>query len=133
MLDPSDTLPHTLVPVALAVEVIWGRVYDDGKPAPETKERLLNSIASTLSVTGRLYEYVDDAKPRALSPADIKGGVFKGGGKELHFSDGRPARRHLAVPTDDVPAAIQMERRKLLGAAQAMAEASLWSVAAPRG
>lgn len=112
MLRPADTLPHTLVPVALAVEVVWTRVYDDGKPAADAKERLLDSIASTLAVTGRLYEYVGDAKPRALSRADIRGGVFKGGGRELHFADGRPPRRHLAVPTDDVPAVIQAERQK---------------------
>lgn len=115
MLKPSDTLPHTLVPVALAVEVVWSRVYDAGKPTADAKERLLDSIASTLSVTGRLYEYVGDAKPRALKPAEIRGGVFKGGGKELHFTDGRAPLRHLAVPTDDVPHVIRAERRKQIG------------------
>ena len=115
MFKPSDTLPHTLVPLALAVQVIWSRVYEGGAPAGDAKERLLDSIASTLCVTGRLYEYVGEARPRRLSPTEIRGGTFQGGGRELHFADGRPPRRHLAVPSDDVPIAIEVERRRLIG------------------
>lgn len=119
MFKPSDTLPHTLVPLALAVQVIWTRVYEGGAPIGEAKEKLLDSIASTLCVTGRLYEYVGEARPRRLSPAEIRGGTFQGGGRELHFADGRPSRRHLAVPSDDVPVAIDVERRKLTAARRA--------------
>jgi hypothetical protein len=120
MFDPSITLPHTLVPLALAVHVVWSRIYESGGGgAGEAKERLLNSIASKLAAKGTVYEYGADARarPRAISPNEIEGGVFRGAGKELCFDDGRPTRRHLAIPADDVTAAIDaLQREALLGA-----------------
>ena len=119
MFDPSITLPHTLVPLALAVHVVWSRIYESGGGAGDAKERLLNSIASKLAAKGTVYEYGADARarPRAISPSEIEGGVFRGAGKELCFEDGRPTRRHLAIPADDVTAAIDaLQREALLGA-----------------
>lgn len=119
MFDPSITLPHTLVPLALAVHVVWSRIYESGGGAGDAKERLLNSIASKLAAKGTVYEYGADARarPRAISPSEIEGGVFRGAGKELCFADGRPTRRHLAIPADDVTAAIDaLQREALLGA-----------------
>lgn len=112
MLNPAITLPHTLVPVALAVQVIWSRVYPGSSPTSRAGESLLNSFAATLAKVGTLYEYLDGAKPSALARAQVLGGEFRGGGRELHFDDGRAPRRHLAVPADDVPKAIEAVRRQ---------------------
>jgi hypothetical protein len=119
MFDPSITLPHTLVPLALAVHVVWSRIYEDGGGTGDAKERLLNSIASKLAAKGTVYEYGADARarPRAISPSEIEGGIFRGAGKVLYFTDGRATRRHLAIPADDVTAAIDaLQHEALLGA-----------------
>jgi hypothetical protein len=100
---------HSLVPLKLAAELVWARVYE-GRPSPgAAKEELLNSIASTLSLLTAIYEYEPASGSRGvreLSRGALEGGIFIGGAEELQFSDGRPPRRFLAIAADDISKAI---------------------------
>ena len=92
----------------VAVKLVWAKVYEGSTPL-ERKEEVLNSLANTFSVTSPVYEYHTGAQitPRALSKRELEGGMFREGGRELHFIDGRRPRRNLAVTTDEVSATIQ--------------------------
>jgi hypothetical protein len=52
----SLRLPHSLVPLNLAAEHIRRAVYAD-RPGLIDKDQLLDSIATTISVVARIYEY----------------------------------------------------------------------------
>ena len=95
----------------VAVKLVWAKVYEEST-ALERKEEVLNSLANTFSVSSPIYEYHTGAQipPRALSKGELEGGTFRGGGRELHFIDGRQPRRNLAVTTDEVSATIEALR-----------------------
>ena len=62
-----------------------------------------NRIATFIAGTVPIYEYADDPsqRPRLLIKSNSDG-LFRHGGRELHYLDGRPAKRHLAISADDV-------------------------------
>jgi hypothetical protein len=67
-------------------------------------------------VVAAIYEYevTDSHKAaRRLSHPELQGGMFKGGGRELRFIDGRPARRSLAVAAEDIAATIEALKNAL--------------------
>ena len=98
-----------MVPLALAVQVIWAKVYERRHNVGQAKEQLLNSLAGMLLAMVTVYEYTPDseAAPRIVPAKQLSGGMFKGGGKELRFLDGRPPRRNLAVAADEVTIVIE--------------------------
>ena len=105
----TDTsLIRKLVPLDVAVKLVWSKVYEGKTPAAR-KEEILDSLATTFSVSSTLYEYHTGGQipPRALDQHELDGGLFKGGGRELHFSDGRQPRRNLAVMPEEISAAIE--------------------------
>jgi hypothetical protein len=111
-IDKSD--PHSLIPLKLAAELVWNRFYESRASAPVWREPMLNSIAATISAMGDIYEYSPtDSKSsvRVLSRIEMEGGVFKHGGDELHFIDGRPSRYSLAVRAELVSATIEVLTR----------------------
>jgi hypothetical protein len=105
-----------LIPLELAVALIWDRVYQ-GHVAVDDKERWLDSIAATLSSTSDMFQQDgrSDVPARALSRQEVEGGMFRGGGKELRFLDGRPARIKLAVTADDVARTVVALKAAFLG------------------
>jgi hypothetical protein len=113
--DDSQSLAHSLMPINLAAELVWARVYQASGAPTQPKEDVLNSIATTLSVLGEIYEY--DANPkramRRLSRSEIEGGRFTGGARELQFIDGRPPRRYLGVRAEDVATTIVALKREI--------------------
>ena len=110
-LTDSDRLAHTLLPLKLAAELVFNKVYE-GRTNME-RGPLLDSIASTLSVLSPIYEYHPDPAqpPRLLTRLEIEGGMFKGGAQELRFIDGRPPLYSLAVSADDLSATIDALQR----------------------
>ena len=106
----------SLIPLELAVSLIWDRVYQD-HVAVDDKERWLDSIASTISATSPMFQQDgrSDVPARALSRHEVEGGMFRGGGKELHFLDGRATRTELAVSADDVAKTIVALKQAFLG------------------
>ena len=97
-------LPHSLIPLALAVIVVRFRVYGQGRITDQGPAGDLNMLANFIAGAVPLYEYFDDSStlPRALTRASLEGGVFREGGKELRFPDGRPAMHLLAINAADV-------------------------------
>jgi hypothetical protein len=101
--DDSD-LPHTLIPLTLAVLLVRQRVYADRQITNEGRVGDLNMVANFIAGAVPLYEYFSDLSklPRALERAALDGGIFREGGRELRFLDGRPAKCFLAVIDTDV-------------------------------
>jgi hypothetical protein len=95
-------LPHTLVPLALAVSVVRSRVAAVAGADPDAVATL---IASAVPV----FEYWDTPLRLPQPLANIlREGVFRDAGRELHFVDGRPTKYRLAVRAADVDCVIEM-------------------------
>ena len=100
----NDTLPHTLIPIGLALLDIRHAFYGDlNAPEPESID---NFVAATIPI----YEYVpnNEGTARAIRRPELNGGLFRRNGTELYFLDGRPARSTLAVNADDVRCVVEM-------------------------
>jgi len=106
MANPGDheDVPHTLIPLGLAVGLIRSKVYDDGKTTGQGHGDDLSALASFVAATVPIYEYATDPSkaPRALLRSELEGGMFRDRAKELRFIDGRATKRFLAVNALDV-------------------------------
>ena len=106
MANPGDheDVPHTLIPLGLAVGLIHSKVYAVGKLTDPGPARDLNALASSIAAIVPIYEYATDPSkaPRALLRSELKEGLFRDGGKELRFIDGRATKRYLALNALDV-------------------------------
>jgi hypothetical protein len=111
MSDHAGTERHSLVPLDLAAEVIRQNIYTD-RLSSLSRQELLDSIATTISVVATIYEYKPDghSAARPLSRLELNEGMFKGGAKELRFIDGRAPRRCLAVNSADIADTIEALR-----------------------
>ena len=111
---PLDEPATNLVPLRLATELIWRRIYGQ-RTSAAAKDIRLNRIARTLLTTGAVYQYNPqynaraDATARRLSGIELRDAVVRNGGEEIRFLDGRPPKRLLAVLREDVQAAIGAE------------------------
>jgi len=88
-----------LLPLPLAALAVYGRVYERyGRSAAPLEERL---DALAYAIAGEVDLYAPEpARPCAIhrvAPDDLLTGIFRRGGAELHFRDGRAAVTHLAV------------------------------------
>ena len=112
-------LPHSLVPLALAVSVVRSKL-----PGAAGADAVATLIASAVPV----FEYWDSPRrlPRPL-PNALREGVFWDGGRELRFVDGRPTKYRLAVQVQDVDCVLEMLMHPERGAAELLAKASLVS------
>ena len=77
--------------------------------APADVDSDPDAIASFIAAVVPLYEYSESSSvsARLLTQCNPKG-LFRNGGRELHFLDGSPAKRCLAVQVDDVGCVIAM-------------------------
>lgn len=106
MANPGDheDVPHTLIPLGLAVGLVRSKVYAERRLTGQGLKADLNVLASFIAGTVPVYEYATDPSkaPRALRRSELEGGMFRDGGKELFFIDGRATKRYLAVNAVDV-------------------------------
>jgi len=108
MADPGDheDVPHTLIPLGLAVGLIRSKVYAEGKSTGRDPGHTvdLNALAAFAAATVPVYEYATNPSkaPRALLPSELECGMFRDGGKELRFIDGRATKCYLALNALDV-------------------------------
>lgn len=104
------------MPLKLAAEAVYQRVYEGRAPGTSRREDILNSIASILAVLADIYEYELDPHrtPRFISSDVIGAGIFRGGAQELHFIDGRPPLRLLAVAPEAVSRTVDALKRAAL-------------------
>ena len=96
-----DDVPHTLIPLPLAVGLIRAKVYGERAGLQHGQ---LDALAAFVAGTVLLYEFAADPSrpPHPLTSDEIEGGLFREGGRELRYLDGRAARRNLAVNAIDV-------------------------------
>ena len=105
-MDPADRLAHALVPMSLAVTLVRAKSQ---RLRPSAASSDLDSIATFIAATVPIYEYSDDPSvpPRMLLDC-LSGGLFRNGGRELHFLDGRSTITLVAVQAEDVARVIAM-------------------------
>ena len=75
----NDNLPHTLLPISLALVTIRYEVYGDlTAPPPE-------SIANFVAATVPVYEYLpnNEGTVRPIRRPELEGGMFRRNGTEL--------------------------------------------------
>jgi len=98
------------MPLSLAVILVREKLYckvharaDEADPnAPDS-----NALAALIAAAVPLYECADDpAVPPRIMSIDPSKGRFRNDGRELHFPDGTPAKRRLAVQADELAAMI---------------------------
>jgi len=100
----DDTgLPHSLIPLTLAVTLLRHKVYGDRQITDQGLVGDLNMLANFIACAVPVYEYFSDSSepPVLLGKAALEGGIFREGGGELRFLDGRPAKRLLALSVTD--------------------------------
>jgi hypothetical protein len=108
-----DATPHTLIPLTLAVGLVRHKGgYAERQVTEQGRDGDFNMLAGFIAATVTLYEYSTDAStaPRALKKAELEGGMFRNGAKELRFIDGRATKRCLAVNATDVECILALLR-----------------------
>lgn len=113
LLEEHDDVPHTLIPLSLAVGLVRHKGgYAERQVTEQGREGDFNMLAGFIAATVPLYEYSTDAStaPRALRKAELEGGMFRNGAKELRFIDGRATKRCLAVNATDVECILALLR-----------------------
>jgi hypothetical protein len=108
--SPGDheDVPHTLLPLTLAVGLVRNKAYADRSLTNQGREGDFNMLAGFIASTVLVYEYsLDPSKPpRPLRAPELEGGFFRAGAKELQFIDGRPTLHHLAVNATDLESVV---------------------------
>ena len=95
---------HGLLALPLAIVVLREKVCR-AQPSTENRQADANALAALIAGAIRLYECAEDpAAPPRLVRHDPRKGSFRDGGRELHFFDGTPAKRRLAVQADELGA-----------------------------
>jgi hypothetical protein len=96
-----------LIPVPLAVRIVYQRAYGAAPPEAHLSERL-NGLAYRLARHGRVYAIAAKGMPpRRLSREEIASGHFRHGGRELHFLDERAPLLHIGVTQDCIEKAVR--------------------------
>ena len=105
MMGRNDQLPHTLVPLVLAVTIVRSKLSDSTLRVPSEPNAIATFIASAVPI----WEYSDDARqpPKPLQNP-VPGGIFRDGGRELMFLDGRASKSLLAVHVNDIDCVVEM-------------------------
>ena len=104
-MDPSQRIPHSLIPLSLAVVVVRQDVY--GKD--ERGDVDPNSIAAYIAGAVPLFEVSRTGAPAPRLLIDVnRQAVFRDGGRELVFLDGKPSKHDLAILASDVRCVVAM-------------------------
>jgi hypothetical protein len=102
---------HDMVPLELAVLTIFRSVYDKLERGQADRARQashLDALAYTVAALRPLYAYeADGSALRRIYGEELSNGLFRGGGKEMHFLDGRCPIRGVAVAAEHIPLVIQ--------------------------
>jgi len=106
-MERADHLSHRLMPLELAVMLVRNKVYASRPGAPSSEP---NAIARFIAASVPIYECSKDPSRRPSAVRRDHDGLFRKGGRELHFLDGRPIKKDLAVKADDVACVIAMLR-----------------------
>ena len=109
-MDERAPSPHDLMPLDLAAETVFRRVYEKRahmRPGAGRPLAHFDGLAYTIAEMGPIYVYESDGRGvRPLSAAELAGGLFQEGARALTYVDGRAPVRHLAVSVRHVEAVI---------------------------
>ena len=97
-----------LIPLTRALELIAAQVYD-GRPAygAALRTELFDALAGT--VCALLPVFVTDGQAlRQLSDDELDKGLFRKGGAEMYFSDGRPPIQDLSVAPQGIATIVRI-------------------------
>jgi hypothetical protein len=105
-----------LLPLNVAARRVFQQVYlpfhhPQAGPGPDQ----LNGVASALCGLAQVYALDERGAARRLSAADLSGGLFRGGARELLFLDGRESIRNLAVSRLEVERAARALHEAMSG------------------
>ena len=107
--DPSL---HALLPLELAVRTIFRRVYEErlAQAVSSRHDAHLDGLAYTVASLSPIYVCQDLAgkNVRRLSGEELSTGLFRDGARDMHFMDGRPPLRGLALHVDAVQRIIEI-------------------------
>src|SRR4051812_47523872 len=104
--DPPEPSAHGLLALPLAILLMREKVYR-ARPSSSKGEADANALAALIAGAIRLWECAEDpALPPRLVRDDPSKGRFLDSGRELHFFDGTPAKRRLAVQAEELAAVI---------------------------
>ena len=107
---------HDLIPLELAVRAIFRSVYaEQFAPGQSTRQAgHLDALAYTVAAMRPIYAYEGDGSSlRRIYDEELSGCLFRGGGREMYFIDGRCPVHGLAVAAEDVPLVIQALKARL--------------------
>jgi hypothetical protein len=111
---------HDLMPLDLAVLTIFRRVYEGRlKNANSSRDfGHLDGLACVIAGVWPIYVYEEQGTAfRRVTGQEVSLALFRAGGKEMRFIDGRPPLQRLAVHVETVNAAVAIladgEKRKM--------------------
>jgi len=106
---------HGLITLALAILLVREEVFH-ARPSSTQEQADANTLAAWIAGSIQLWECAEDpAVPPRLVRHDPRKGRFRNDGRELHFFDGTPAIRRLAVQADELAAVIARLTRSAAG------------------
>lgn len=98
---------HDLIPLDLALQLIFQRVYVETMRTPGARPTRIDGLAYVVSSLVPLYAYTADrGVVRLLGAAELTGGLFVGNGKSVRFLDGRAELGNLAVTSAGMSTAV---------------------------
>ena len=95
-----------MVELGRAVVLIAEQVYA-GDSLTTPRARLFDSLAGTVSALVPLFS-TDGGAPRQLAERELESALFRNGGSEMYFPDGRAPVTHLAVTSDGIARVIRI-------------------------
>jgi hypothetical protein len=97
----------SLVPLHMAARMVYAAVYQARKNAA-SHERL-GGLAQAIVALIPIYTIAcGETEPRRIPEAQLAGGVIKLGGKEVQFTDGRPAITGVLVTRTGIDHVIKL-------------------------
>jgi hypothetical protein len=109
-LSPAQS-SDTMVPLTRALEEIAAHVYAPGEAqAPMVRTDLFDGLACTVSVLAAMFVLDGGASPRRLAEQELDKALFRNGGAEMYFVDGRPPIVNLAVTREGIAKVIRILR-----------------------
>jgi len=98
-----------MIPLPRALEIIAEHIYADGKNAvPMVRTDLFDGLANTLSVLTPMFVLESATSARCLSEEELDKALFRKGGSEMYFVDGRAPIRNLGVTAEGVAKALRI-------------------------
>ena len=99
-------------PLAAAAQTVYERVYQGGSPAFADASLFLerlDGVASAIACIADLYvRAAASGAYRRVSAYEVRTGLFRSGGNELYFRDGRASVRDMLITRSGLESVLSM-------------------------